>query len=62
MNYKGDPLYAKALWKCKNVETRIQKAICYGVLLRENLDLESDKDLCKYLEKVIQQRCQENKN
>ena len=65
MNYKGDQSFARTLWKCQkcgNQDTESHLLWCLGYAEhRENLDLESDKDLCKYLQKIVQQRCQENK-
>ena len=66
MNYKGDPSFARTLWKCQkcgNQDTESHLLWCSGYSeKRENLDLDSDKDLCKYLQKIIQERCQEKKN
>ena len=66
MNYKGDPSFARTLWKCQkcgNQDTESHLLWCSGYSKeREDLDLESDKDLCKYLQKIIQQRCKENTN
>ena len=63
MNYKGDPAFARALWKCQkcgNQDTESHLLWCSGYSKeREDLDLDSDKDLCKYLQKIIQQRCKD---
>ena len=49
--------------KCGNQDTESHLLWCSGYSeKRENLDLDSDKDLCKYLQKIIQERCQEKKN
>jgi hypothetical protein len=64
MNFKGDTSYARALWKCQNVETRIQKVICYGVqgtlnrekiwiLIRTKICADiSKKSFSKYVKKI----------
>ena len=43
----------------KNVEIRTPKANCFGVLdilkREKKLDLDSDKELCKFLQKIIQE-------
>ena len=63
MNYKGDPSYSKSLWKCdkcKNQDTNSHLLWCTGYTeQREGLDLNQNKDLCSYLQKVIKLRCQE---
>ena len=63
MNYKGDSSYAKSLWKCQecgNQDSEIHLLWCSGYAeLRKDLDLESDKDLCSYLQKIIRLRCKE---
>jgi hypothetical protein len=63
MNYKGDQNYAKSLWKCQkcgNQDSEIHLLWCSGYAdLRKDLDLGSNKDLCSYLQKIIQQRCKE---
>ena len=65
MNYKGDPTFTKLLWKCQdcmNQDTEIHLLWCPAYEdLRMGMDLSSDKDLCSYLQKVIQIRCKENK-
>ena len=60
MNYKGDQSFARTLWKCQqcqqcgNQDTKSHLLWCSGYAEdRENLDLESDKDLCKYLQKDV---------
>ena len=63
MNYKGDPSYAKSLWKCQkcgNQDSEIHLLWCSGYAeLRKDLDLDSDRDLCSYLQKIIKLRCKE---
>ena len=63
MNYKGDPTYAKSLWKCQecgNQDSEKHLLWCSGYAeLRKDLDLDVDKDLCSYLQKIIQIRCKE---
>ena len=65
MNYKGDQSYAKSLWKCnqcKNQDTNSHLLWCSGYKeLRKGLNLKDDKDLCSYIQKVIQMRCKEAK-
>ena len=65
MNYKGDPTFTKLPWKCQdcmNQDTEIHLLWCPAYEdLRMGMDLSSDKDLCSYLQKVIQIRCKENK-
>ena len=66
MNYKGNPSYANSLWKCNecgNQDTSSHLLWCKGYSeQREGLDLESDRDLCKYLQKIITLRCKDAKN
>ena len=61
MNYKGDPSYAKSLWKfhkCGNQDSEIHLLWCSGYAeLRKDLDLASDQDLCSYLQKILKLRC-----
>ena len=61
MNYKGDSSYAKSLWKCQecgNQDSERHLLWCSGYAeLRKDLDLASDKNLCLYLQKIIQLRC-----
>ena len=61
MNYKGDPTYAKSLWKCQecgNQDTESHLLWCSGYAeLRKDLDLASDQDLCSYLQKILKLRC-----
>ena len=65
INYKGDATFTKLLWKCQecmNQDTEIHLLWCPAYEdLRMGMDLSSDKDLCSYLQKVIQIRCKENK-
>ena len=65
INYKGDATFTKLLWKCQecmNQDTEIHLLWCPAYKeLRMGMDLSSDKDLCNYLQKVIQIRCKENK-
>ena len=56
MNYKGDPLYEKQLWKCDQCckmssENHVIWRSGFSHL-RENKDLNNDKDLCQYLHDV----------
>ena len=64
MNYKGDPGYKRSLWKrgkCLNQDTERHLLWCAGYKeLRQGLDLDSDRDLCSYLQKINQLRCKEN--
>ena len=65
MNYKGNPSYENSLWKCSecgNQDTSSHLLWCSGYSeQREGLDLESDHDLCKYLQKIITLRCKDAK-
>ena len=65
MNYKGNPSYANSLWKCNecgNQDTSSHLLWCTGYSeQRESLNLESDQDLCKYLQKIITLRCKDAK-
>jgi hypothetical protein len=65
MNYKGNPSYANSLWKCSecgNQDTSSHLLWCKGYSeQREGLDLDSDTDLCKYLQKIITLRCKDAK-
>ena len=64
MNYKGDPGYEHSLWKCGkclNQDTELHLLWCPGYKeFRQGLDLDSDRDLCSYLQKINQIRCKEN--
>ena len=62
MNYKGDPGYERSLWKCGKCLnqdiTERHLLWCSGYKkLRQGLDLDSDRDLCSYLQKINQLRC-----
>ena len=63
MNYKGYKSYAKDLWKCDeclDLDTESHLLWCKGYKeLREGLDLDNNRDLCSYLQKIIQRRCKE---
>ena len=65
MNFKGDHSFSKSLWKCsvcRNQDTESHILWCPGYQdLREGLDLNIDSELCSYLQKVFQMRCQEVK-
>ena len=65
MNFKGNPAYANNLWKCdkcNNQDTNSHLLWCTGYEQeRDGLDLESDSDLCKYLQKIIILRCKDLK-
>ena len=56
MNYKGNPLYEKQLWKCnkcQKIDSEEHILWCDGYKeLREGKNLDNDKDLCKYLQKI----------
>ena len=56
MNFRNDKLYAKKLWKCEcgNMDTESHLLWCEEYSkLRENLDFSKNKDLCKYLQKIL---------
>ena len=60
MNYKGDPRYEKQLWKCEQcfqMDSEKHVLFCSGFAhLRQNKDLNCDKDLVKYLSEVYKIR------
>ena len=63
-NFKGNKAYARVLWKCEecsNLDTESHSLNCEGYTnLRMGLDLNNNKDLCSYLQKIIQIRCKKN--
>ena len=65
MNYPSDPVFRKELWQCSGCSTKMDTMShvlwCSGYSnLRENLDLDSDKDLAKYLLEVEKIRSKSN--
>ena len=60
LNYKGIKRYAAAGWKCEecsNLDSEEHILWCSGYEeFRENLDLENEKDLSKYLQKIYLKR------
>ena len=66
MNYKGTPSYASALWKCEkcgNQDTSSHLLWCSGYSnLREGINFDNDRDLCKYLQRIFALRCKDNNN
>ena len=64
MNFKGDKSFSKALWKCdkcKNPDSESHLLWCPGYEnFRVDLDLDTNSDLCLYLQKIFKLRCQES--
>ena len=60
MNYKNEQRYAKSLWKCdkcSNIDTQSHILWCpYYKNLRHQKDLKNNKDLCKYLKDIYNDR------
>ena len=60
LNYKGIKRYAAAGWKCEecsNLDSEEHLLWCGGYEeFRENLDLENERDLSKYLQKIYLKR------
>ena len=61
VNYQSDPKYSKDLWFCDSCERQIDSmshvTICPAYKsLREGKNIESDKDLVKYMTAVMQIR------
>ena len=66
MNYKGDKMYSKLLWKCENCtnmdsESHILWCSEYSDL-REGKNLNNNKDLCEYIQKVMKKREKQEQN
>ena len=57
MNFRNDKEYSRKLWKCDkcgNMDTESHLLWCKSYInLRENLDFNQNKDLCKYLQKIL---------
>ena len=57
MNFRNDKIFSRDLWKCDycvNIDTESHQLWCRKYKhIRENLDLNQNKDLCKYLQKVL---------
>ena len=60
MNYKNEPRYSKSLWKCENCENIDSESHilwCESYKdIRSGKNLENDKDLCDYIQKVMKIR------
>ena len=60
MNFRNDHEYAKSLWKCdkcSNIDTQNHLLWCpYYKELRQGKDLQNNKDLCKYLNDIYNDR------
>ena len=60
MNFRNDKIFAKKLWKCDHcskMDTESHLLWCDSYKkLRENKDLNQNKDLCKYLQDILQLR------
>ena len=60
MNYKNEQKYAKSLWKCEkcaNIDTQSHILWCpYYKNLRHSKNLKNNKDLCKYLKDIYNDR------
>ena len=65
MNFRNDKNFAKKLWKCdhcQNIDTESHLLWCqYYKKLREDKDLNQNKDLCKYLSDILALRTKEDK-
>ena len=64
-NYKSNPLHSKDLWKCDscrtNIDTQSHMLWCQAYKeLRIDKDLQSDKDLTKYIQEVLEIRMKMN--
>ena len=61
LNYKGTKRYREEGWKCdecSNLDSEDHLLWCSGYEhMRENLDLENEKDLSKYLHRIYLKRC-----
>jgi hypothetical protein len=56
MNQRTNPVYAKNLWKCDDVRTSMQSHLMWCLAyatLREGLDIDCDKDVVQYFQKVF---------
>ena len=57
MTFRNDKEYSRKLWKCDkcgNMDTESHLLWCKSYSkLRENLDFSLNKDLCKYLQKIL---------
>ena len=64
MNYKGSKKYTAEGWKCEEClefDTEDHLRWCAGYVdIRENLNLENDKDLATYLHKIFIRRSDKN--
>ena len=64
MNYKNNSEYAKQLWKCGKclkIDSENHLLWCDSYAhLRESKDLNNDRDLCKYLHKILLLRTKED--
>ena len=61
MNFSNDPIYRKELWQCNsccsNIDTMSHVLWCPAYAnLRENRDIDSNKDLANYLLEVLKIR------
>ena len=60
MNQRNNPVYAKNLWKCdacQNLDTQSHLMWCPAyATLREGLDIDCDKDVVQYFQKVFKIR------
>ena len=60
MNFANDPVYRKEMWKCNGCSSiDIQSHIMWCPSfesLRENLNLDDNKDLAKYFQEVLKIR------
>ena len=64
MNYKGNPSYARTLWKCNHCSNQDSESHILWCSeyedLRKDLDLGKDSDLCSYLQKIFKLRSDES--
>ena len=65
MNFKNDNTYSRTLWKCdhcKKMDSESHLLWCDAYKsLRENKNLNNDKDLCQYLQDILRLRTKEDK-
>ena len=66
MNFKNDQQYSRALWKCDHCqkmdsESHLIWCTAYKPL-RENLNLNCNKDLSKYLQDILKLRTKEEED
>ena len=64
LNYKGVKKYKAEGWKCdecQNLDSEEHLLWCKGYeTIREHLNLENEKELSSYLQKIVKKRSKEN--